>query len=221
MCSLCQRLFAALYDPLLRSYERYMRPRKEALFRELTGVGKVTVEIGPGTGANLPFLEPGSKWIGIEPNPHMRRRLAEKAKQFPIDVEFRGTSADQIDLPDNSADAVIGTLVLCSVPDVAAALAEIKRILRPGSRYVFIEHIAAPPHTWLRRWQSLARPLWQCCAAGCQLNRDTSEMIQAAGFAQVELTHFRVPTPPGIPLVSPHIAGMAMKHPVEACARAV
>lgn len=191
------RLFEAADDADYREHKRL-------LFADLTGT---VAEIGPGTGANLPYLPAGVRWIGIEPNPFMQRHLREKATQLGLPVELRTGSAEQIPLPDSSVDTVIGTLVLCSVADQAATLREVRRVLAPGGRYYFIEHVAAPRGTWLRRLQRLTCPLWTCCLDGCHTDRETWSTIARAGFARLDLAHFRTNRGP----TGPHIAGVARR----------
>jgi len=112
-----------------------------------------------------------------------------------------------MEMPDASVDAVVSTLVLCSVDGHRDALAEILRVLRPGGRFVFIEHVGAPEGTWLRRLQRWIRPLWKPVADGCRPDRDTGDRILEAGFERVEMDRFRLP----LPVVSPHVAGTAWK----------
>jgi len=114
--------------------------------------------------------------------------------------------AEEIPLEDSSVDAVVGTLVMCSVPDVPLALQEIQRVLKPGGRYLFIEHVAAPAGTMDRFMQDLLTPLQQLLADGCHLNRDTAARIEAAGFDKVDLIRFSVPE---LSIIGPHIAGIA------------
>src|SRR5882672_10883505 len=166
-----------------------MAPRKEVLFADLSGT---VVEIGPGTGANLAHLPRGVRWIGIEPNPHMQARLRQRAAATGIAAEFRIASAQSLGFEDASVDVVLSTLVLCSVPDPAAVLAEVRRILRPGGRFVFIEHVAAPRGTPLWSLQRVLRPLWSCIADGCRPDRELGAAIRAAGFEALELEEFRV-----------------------------
>jgi SAM-dependent methyltransferase len=203
-----QRLFAAFTAGSEASQERLYGSRKRALFADLHGD---VLEIGPGTGANLPYLHEGVHWIGIEPNPYMRQRLAEKAARLGVQADLRPGVAERIDLAAGSVDVVLGTLVLCSVEDVAAALAEVRRVLKPGGRFVFLEHVAAPRGTLLRRVQTVARPIHR--ALGCHIDRETWAEIERAGFARVDYERFRVPLP--LPYLSPHIAGTAVNPGVE------
>lgn len=179
------------------------RRHKQALFADLGGT---VVEIGPGTGVNLAYLPRDIALIAIEPSSAMRRYLAERATELGRSLTLLDGTAEHIPLPNASVDAVICTLVLCSVADPAATLAEIRRILKPGGRFLFIEHVAAPDGSWLRRAQWLARPCYACCLDGCHTDRETWRSIADAGFAKVQLAHFR--THPGI--TAPHIVGMAM-----------
>ena len=201
--SLYQKLFAhslALGDD---AQHRIYGEKKRRLFADLHGT---VVEIGPGTGVNLPYLPDGLRWIGLEPNPHMHDFLREALAGRDLDAEIRTDPAQDTGLPDASVDAVISTLVLCSVPDLDATLAEIHRILKPGGTLLVIEHVAAPSGG-LRWVQEGISPVWQWMADGCHPNRDTGEALEAAGFSSVELERFDAP----LPVVSPHIIGRAVK----------
>lgn len=165
------------------------------------------LEIGPGTGTNLAYLAPAVRWLGIEPNPYMERYLRREAERLGRTVEVRAGTAERLDLMDASVDAVVSTLVLCSVPDQALALAEVRRVLKPGGRFVFLEHVAAPRGTWLRRVQRAVRPAWRLLGDGCFPDRETWQAIGRAGFAQVTLDRFHLP----VPIMAPHIAGWAVR----------
>ena len=203
-----RRLFARFYDRVQASYDARMAPRKEALFADLSGT---VVEIGPGTGANLPHLPRDVRWIGIEPNPHMHTRLRQRATTMGIDAEFRLASAQGLEFDDASVEVVLGTLVLCSVPDPAAVLAEVRRVLRPGGRFIFIEHVAAPRGTLLWRTQRLVCPLWSLMADGCRPDRELGTALRAAGFSSLELEEFHVVRHSPLDVVAPHVAGVACK----------
>ena len=200
------RLFAKYYDRFVAGYESFIEPQKRALFAAVEGT---VVEIGSGTGANLKYLPTGCRWIGIEPNPFMHRQSLEKARQVGVDAEVHTSSAEGLDLDDSSADFVVATLVLCSVPSVDVVLDEVRRVLRPGGRFLFLEHVAAPEGTAQRWLQRLVFPLWYICGDGCRVNRETGRSIRQAGFSQVDMEDFDLPIPPGLPWVSAHVIGSA------------
>lgn len=201
------RVFARLYDPVMARHEEYVRERKRVLLGSLRGT---VLELGPGTGASLAYLAPGVRWIGCEPNIHMHAALLRRAREAGLSAELRIARAEALELPDESVDAVLATLVLCSVRDVGAVLAEVRRVLRPGGRFVFLEHVAAPRGTGLRRVQGCLRPLWRSLAEGCTLDRETESALRAAGFRTLELETFRLPRRVAW-LIAPHVAGSATK----------
>ena len=200
------RVFAFLLQRVNAKYERLMAARKRSMLVDLRGT---VLEIGPGAGVNLRHYDPSVKWIGIEPNPHMRAYLVKEAGRCGLQVDLRAGNAEQLDVADQSMDAVVCTLVLCSVRDVGRVLKEIQRVLKPGAHFVFIEHVAALRGTWLRRLQDWFRPLLVHFAVGCHPDRETWTTIESAGFSQMALQHFRAPTL--LPILAPHIAGVAIR----------
>jgi SAM-dependent methyltransferase len=199
-----QRFYAWALDRYNAPYERFMAERKGALFADLSGT---VLEIGPGTGANLRHLPPSVQWLGVEPNPAMHGYLHAEAARQGRAVEVRQGSAEALPWPDGAVDAVLSTLVLCSVGDLAGTLAEIQRVLRPGGRFLFVEHVIAAPGTARRGVQRLLSPLWRRAADGCHPDRDTGAALHGAGFAEVHFERFEAP----LPVVRPHIAGFARK----------
>jgi SAM-dependent methyltransferase len=177
--------------------------RKRALLGDLHGD---VLEIGPGAGPNLAYYAPDVRWIGVEPNPHMHEYLMATAKARGRVVDLRLGHAEALPAADGSMDAVVSTHVLCSVHDLEGALAEVRRVLKPGGKLVFLEHVAAAPHTGLRRVQNTLRPLWKVVGDGCHPNRETWRAIEQAGFREVQIEHYRIDAP----IVSPHIAGYAV-----------
>ena len=150
------------------------------------------VELGPGVGANLRYLTPGTRLLAIEPNPYMHSSLRRAAARHKVEVEIRSVVGERIDLPDHSAEAVISSLVLCTVRDPATVVSEIRRILRPGGHYCFVEHVAAEtgtPTHWVQH--SLRRP-WAWVFEGCSCERDLATVIRSAGFSEVEITPYRI-----------------------------
>lgn len=198
------RVFAAMLARFGGAADRQLAGRKRELLGDLRGR---VLEIGPGAGVNLAYYQSDVEWIGLEPNPAMDRYLRQAAARAgrPIAI-WRGV-AERIPADDGSLDAVVATHVLCSVDDLAGALAEVRRVLRPGGRFVFVEHVAARPGSAERRAQRLVAPLWHACADGCHPDRETGAAIDRAGFARVDSASFRLRAP----IVAPHIAGVALR----------
>jgi ubiquinone/menaquinone biosynthesis C-methylase UbiE len=177
--------FNAWFFWLMDAYlHRTYGASKQRLF---AGLPRSVVELGPGVGANLRYLAPGSQLFAVEPNPHMHGLLARKAKRRGVQLTICATGAESIPLPDASVDAVICTLVLCTVPDPEAALREVRRILRPGGTLLCIEHVAAPAHTLIGRIQRWVYRPWRWLFEGCHTHRETAAALRAAGFGSVEL----------------------------------
>lgn len=174
------------------------------MLRDLRGT---VLEIGPGTGINLADYAPDVHWIGIEPDASYREQVRREATRLGRQVQVLPGRAEDIALPAGSVDAVVGTLVLCSVDDVAASLAEIRRVLRPGGRYVFVEHVAAPRGTWTRCAQTVHAHLIGPFGSGCRVNRDSGTAIDQAGFEAVDVRTYTEPGPLGSAI--PHIVGLA------------
>ena len=153
------------------------------------------VELGSGVGANLRYLPAGAHLIAIEPNPYMHARLQRAAQRYGVELEIRSVVGERIDLPDASAEAVISSLVLCTVSDPAAVLAEIRRILLPGGRFSFAEHVAAKPRTPTRWSQRILRRPWAWVFEGCSCERDLASVIASAGFTRVDINPYRIHSP--------------------------
>jgi ubiquinone/menaquinone biosynthesis C-methylase UbiE len=203
--SLRQRIFAWALARFNTKYERFAEQYKQQLFSKLKGT---VLEVGPGAGANLRYLaRPDIRWIGIEPNPFMEKYLIGEADRLGMQVEIRPGTAEELPMADNSADAVIATLVLCCVHDPQATLKEVLRVLKPGGTFVFIEHVAAPEGTRLRRIQNLITPFWKQLGDGCHPNRETWTNLEQARFGKLNYNRITAP----VPLVSPQIVGSAIK----------
>ena len=184
--------------------DHLLRAHKQEIFTDLP---PTVVELGAGTGANLRYLPAGTRLIAVEPNPAMHPRLIERAARAGIDLELHATVGERLDLPDASADMVISSLVLCTVPDPGGVVAEVRRVLRPGGRYAFLEHVAAPEHGALRRLQRVVRRPWGWFFEGCSCERDLRTVIENAGFARSVITDYRL-RGPFLP-ANPQIAGVA------------
>jgi ubiquinone/menaquinone biosynthesis C-methylase UbiE len=161
--------------------------RKAALFKDLP---ETVVELGAGAGANFRYLRPGTRVIAVEPNDYFHASLSRSARRWGIELEIRTTGAEALDLADASVDAVISSLVLCTVADPQRVVAEVMRVLRPGGRLVCIEHVAAPAGSFLGRLQRwLFRP-WRWFFEGCHTHRDTASTLLRAGFDEVAVQPF-------------------------------
>jgi ubiquinone/menaquinone biosynthesis C-methylase UbiE len=196
-------VFAALYDPVNASMERrWMGGRRRRL---LAGASGAVLEIGGGTGTNLPHYRGVDRVIVAEPDPFMRKRLGQKLGDAHVPVEVSAARAEELPFPDGSFDTVVSTLVLCTVPDQVAALEEVGRVLRPGGRLLFIEHVRAAGST--TRWQDRIEPLWRRLHGGCHPNRDTVAAIEVAGFEIDALESFHPPV--FLSGLTPHVQGGA------------
>ena len=169
------------------------------------------LEIGCGTGGNLRYFPNTiSDLVLTEPDPHMRAQLSQNARDI-----YRGSylvepyGAERIDLPDGSFDTVVSTLVLCSVDSPSATLAEIRRLLRPGGAFLFIEHVVANDNPGLFRWQKFWNRFWIFMCGNCHLIRDTEQAILDAGLEFESID--RTPSTGGPKIVSPSIRGVARK----------
>ncbi len=189
--SLYGRLFATLYDRALAATEDAgLRERRARLLGRARGT---VVEIGAGTGLNLPhYGDAVERLILTEPEEAMARRLDARAQGSGQGVEVLRAPAERLPLPDASADTVVTTLVLCTVDDPGAALAEAIRVLRPGGRLLAIEHVRSPDPAQAR-FQDLVRPVWQRVGHGCRCNRDTAALLEAFPLHLEHLERFRVP----------------------------
>jgi ubiquinone/menaquinone biosynthesis C-methylase UbiE len=199
-----QRLFARMMAAEQQARRQYYDARKRALLNNLHGD---VLEIGPGAGANLPYYSRDVRWLGLEPNPAMFPYMQQEAQRLGMTIQLREGRAEQLDAADNSFNAVVSTLVLCSVPDPQRTIQEILRVLKTGGRFVFIEHVAAPRESGLRRRQRIVTPLWKRLGDGCHPDRETWAIIENAGFSSVQIDHFRLK----VPIAGPHIAGYAVK----------
>jgi ubiquinone/menaquinone biosynthesis C-methylase UbiE len=162
---------------------------REERTRSLAGVKGTVLEVGFGSGLNLPYYpDTVTKVVGVDPSQtsaHLaRKRIAASA--FP--VEFVGLSAEKLPVTDASFDSVVSTFTLCTIPEVSGALAEMRRALKPEGRFYFVEHGHADDPR-VARWQNRLDGLEQKVFGGCHLNRDISGLITQAGFEIERLEH--------------------------------
>lgn len=196
-------------------YDRALQASEEACGRAwraelLGGLSGTVVEVGAGTGLNLEHYGEGvERLVLTEPDRHMRARLARRVAQSPLrdHVELLDAVADELPLGDDEVDAVVCTLVLCSVPDPAAALAEFRRVLRPGGTLAYLEHVLTPEKPRRARWQRRLTPIWHRVADGCHLDRTTEQTLAAAGFDTPDLR--RESMRKAVPVVRTMIRGHA------------
>lgn len=185
------RLFAATYDlftaPLEALAFRRLRQRVVA-----DAKGRV-LEIGAGTGNSFPFYAPDgvSALVVTEPNPHMLRRALQRVNLIGPPFAFLQADAQALPFADNVFDTVVGSLVFCTIPDPRRALAEVRRVARPGAEMRLLEHVRGP-HPWLGWAQDRIEPLWVRLAGGCHPNRDTLALARAAGLHVVTVVNHRL-----------------------------
>lgn len=203
--SLWGRLFAAGYDRFMAGTEKAgLAERRRELLAQAHGR---VLEIGGGTGANLAHYPlTVEELVVTEPEEPMARRLERKLGASERAVRVVRAPAERLPFADASFDCVVSTLVLCTVPDQAAALAELRRVLKPGGRLLFLEHVRAGDAR-LARWQDRWNPLQRRIGHGCNCNRATLAAIAAAGFGVQDVEHGTIPKAP--PVIRPLISGSA------------
>ncbi|HWH22193.1 MAG TPA: class I SAM-dependent methyltransferase [Allosphingosinicella sp.] len=190
-------------------YERFVLPRAidfacgmKAVAAQRAKIvpeaGGRVLEVGVGSGLNLPYYAPSrvSELIALDPSPELLRMARAAADAASLPVRFVEAGAERIPLEAASVDTVVMTYTLCSIPDPDAALSEIRRVLRPGGRLLFSEHGRSPDER-VRRWQDRLNPLWKRAAGGCHLNRDVPAMLSQGGFEmdRLETGYLKGPKP--------------------------
>jgi ubiquinone/menaquinone biosynthesis C-methylase UbiE len=188
--SLFQRLFAAAYDPVMATLEHgRLGTKRRELLADLSGD---IVEVGAGTGANLRHLPDSVRHvIAVEPDPAMAERLRARAADLGRDVEVVSAPAEALPFPDRSVNVLVTTLVLCTVRDPDAVVAELRRVLRDDGRLIVLEHVVDPVAARARLQQRLT-PAWRVVARGCHLDRDTRDTLARGGFDVSEVTPWQL-----------------------------
>jgi MFS family permease len=202
--------------PLFARFYAWASPRMEkAGFGQrrgqlLAGLTGRVLEVGAGNGMNFAHYPPDvTTVLAVEPEPHLRALAEAQATQTAIPIDVVDGTADHLPADDASVDSVVASLVLCSVPDVPAALDEIRRVLKPGGELRFFEHVRASTPGLARVQRVLDATVWPTVGAGCHAHRNTRTAIEAAGFTITDLEELRIPDT-GIPgPTSPHILGAA------------
>jgi SAM-dependent methyltransferase len=195
-----------------RGYDRFTKATEDAGLRDtrralLVRAQGRTLEIGAGTGANVDlYPDSVTDLVLSEPDPQMRRQLEKKLSEVARRAEVLPAGAESLPLADASIDTAVATLVFCTIPDPGAALNEIARVLRPGGRLLFLEHVRAGEPK-LARWQDRLERPWGWFGRGCHPNRDTLATIRGSALELGEVERDRMPKAP--PIVRPLIAGEA------------
>jgi ubiquinone/menaquinone biosynthesis C-methylase UbiE len=183
--------------PYVVDWSMRQPPFKEYRSRLLTGAEGCVLEIGVGSGLNLPLYGGAVRHvIGLEPSPKLLSMARGAVSESSQPIEFLNASAEAIPLENGSVDTVVSTWTLCSISDVTSALGEMRRVLRPDGRLLFVEHGLSPdPH--VRWWQHRLTPLWKRIGGGCHLNRPIAQLVEGAGFRveQVATGYMKGPRP--------------------------
>lgn len=185
-------LFPRMLDLVMQ--QQQMIPVRKRIGEAATGR---VVDIGIGSGLNLPFYGPQADGVvGIDPSPELLNLAEGRAHKALPPVELRRASGEALPIEDQSIDTAVVTFALCTVDDAATTLAEIRRVLKPGGKLLFAEHGRAP-ETGVARWQNRLTPVWRRIAGGCHLNRKPDELIRAAGFSieDMEAGYLKGPRP--------------------------
>ena len=198
-------LFAEWYDLLNSVVEPKVVPHRKLTAGMCTGS---VLEIGAGTGANLEYLNRANKITLSEPDKYMQRKLEPLATTSSKPVELIENSGEYLPFRDNSFDSVLTTLVLCMVQDVDKVTKEAFRVLKPGGRYYFYEHVGAEKFTG-RLLQKILDPVWKWGTTGCHLQRDLIKSIKNLPYSKLCLSKFQFSL--GIPIVIPNIIGYVEK----------
>jgi len=189
-------------------YQRYILPRLIDLSMQNRAVraerarfvplaSGTVLEVGLGSGLNLPFYSPAvERLYGLDPSLELQTMARRRARDARLPVEFIAGSGERIPMEDETVDAVVTTWTLCSIPDPVRALTEMRRVLNPGGRLIFIEH-GRSPDARVVSWQDRLTPVWRRLAGGCHLNRKIDTLILAAGFriAEIETAYMKGPKP--------------------------
>jgi ubiquinone/menaquinone biosynthesis C-methylase UbiE len=197
-------VFARCYARVGHLMDAEVGDHRQRLLADLRGR---VLEVGAGNGLNFPhYPATVTEVLAVEPEPYLRRLALAAARQAPVPIRVVDGTAEALPATDSAVDAVVASLVLCTVAELDQALAETRRVLRPGGRLRFYEHVRATDPR-LARWQDRLERPWGWLVGGCHPNRDTVAAITAAGLRLVQLDRFDLQAMP--PLARPHVLGVA------------
>lgn len=180
--------------------------------RLLAGLAGQVIEVGAGNGLNFAhYPSQVTGVLAVEPEPHLREMAQQSAARSPVHVDVVDGVAERLPADDASADAIVLSLMLCSVPNQAVALGEVYRVLRPGGQLRFFEHVVAQTPALARVQHALDATIWPTLGGGCHTSRDTAAAIAGAGFTIEHLDRFRFPDMRVSVPTSPHILGVARR----------
>ncbi|OYD06701.1 class I SAM-dependent methyltransferase [Paludifilum halophilum] len=181
------KIFASTYDLWMGPLERKgLGPIRKHLIRKARGR---VLEIGSGTGFNFPYYRGTGKVTAIDPEPAMTKQAKARAEKAHVPIEVITVGGEKLPFPDHSFDTVVGTLVLCTIPDPYKALKEVRRVCRPGGQVLFLEHVRVR-QPLLGRIQDGLTPIWKRLCDGCHLNRNPLEPIERAGLKVVRVNRY-------------------------------
>nr|XP_022317095.1 methyltransferase-like protein 7A [Crassostrea virginica] len=188
---------AYILNRAVPSLNNATKSQKQKLFSELgdqqrtLGRDLKILEIGAGSGANFEFYPPNSTVTCLDPNQYFQGYLEENSEKHGLNVNFLKGYAEKMDAVENDTfDAVTCTLVLCSVRDVKKSLDEVRRVLKPGGKFYFLEHVAAEKSTVTKFFQRCLNPVWRRILGGCQIIKETGKDVESAGFTRTRITPF-------------------------------
>jgi ubiquinone/menaquinone biosynthesis C-methylase UbiE len=187
-----ERILPHLVNLAMRN--RDLLPYRERIISAADGR---VLEVGIGSGLNLPFYRPPvAEILGLDPSPPLIAMARQRVGRSSLPVTFIEGSAEAIPLDSGSIDTVVTTWTLCSIPAAVQALAETRRVLKPGGQLLFVEHGLAPEEG-VRKWQHWLTPVWKRIGGGCHLNRPIRSLIESAGFGidRVETGYAKGPKP--------------------------
>ncbi|XP_057702040.1 N6-adenosine-methyltransferase TMT1A-like [Corythoichthys intestinalis] len=211
-----KRVFPLLAYHITFSYNDKVNRMKKELFRNVCGFANSDgslrlLEIGCGSGANFQFYPYGCTVLCADPNPHFEtylKRSMDANKHLTYEAFLVASAEDMNELDDECVDVVVCTLVLCSVRDVKMVLREVRRVLKTGGAFFFMEHVVSKPSTWTFFLQHTLEPLWFYIGDGCTITRATWKDLETAGFSQLHLQHIEAPV---TSVIRPHIMGYSIK----------